>query len=295
MSEPDATERARACAERAGERLAASSPTEGFALVEVWPEGDDVLVAFRWKLDPHTYVTRHPSAVLPMTGEEPDGWQAEGVEWAQEWADCLGLELMEELDTGLMARARRSQVGDRILLTRPSPAAPDGRSHRVAVSEVPQYSPRVSLPLRVRARLVGRWLRARVTGRPDPGFGWVAYAPLSMEPGDGSDDGQHLAQAGLDIALPLALREQGQLTEWVQAHRDDLEYRVLGHAAVGPVVAGHAEIVLLETVPGAPAETADELVALAVRFAADAGARTVAVPGDEGSPEREIATDLLDG
>lgn len=69
-----ATARALACAGQAAAVLRDSPPTEGFAPEEVWAEGDDVLVALRWRSDPHVFVVRRGSWGGRGTSLTPKDW-----------------------------------------------------------------------------------------------------------------------------------------------------------------------------------------------------------------------------
>src|SRR5262245_43645714 len=70
-----------------------------------------MLVVFRWRRDPNVYTIEvdYPRvSESPMTGEP--------VGSAGEWAEGLEWHLMEELDTGLVRRARRRVRDGRVLL-----------------------------------------------------------------------------------------------------------------------------------------------------------------------------------
>ena len=70
---------------------------------EVLLDGDDLLVTFAWPGQPHLFGVRfRPS-------ESPEGPSTgEVCESPTEWAHEVALELMEELGTGLVHRARRT-------------------------------------------------------------------------------------------------------------------------------------------------------------------------------------------
>ena len=65
-------------------------------------EGTDILVTFRWRDDPQLYGIRFP------TGAPEGASTGEVCATAEEWAHEVALVLMEELDTGLVSRGRRS-------------------------------------------------------------------------------------------------------------------------------------------------------------------------------------------
>jgi hypothetical protein len=71
--------------------------------VEVLLNGEDLLVTFSWPDQPHLFGIRfRPS-------ESPEGPSTgEACESPNEWAHEVALVLMEELDTGLVHRGRRS-------------------------------------------------------------------------------------------------------------------------------------------------------------------------------------------
>lgn len=71
--------------------------------VEVLLDGEDLLVTFRWPAQPHLLGVRfRPS-------ESPEGPSTGEVCLSpEEWAQEVGWVLMEELDTGLVHRGRRS-------------------------------------------------------------------------------------------------------------------------------------------------------------------------------------------
>lgn len=71
--------------------------------VEILLDGEDLLVTFSWPGQPHLFGIRfRPS-------ESPAGpWTGEVCESPEEWAHEVALALMEELDTGLVHRGRRT-------------------------------------------------------------------------------------------------------------------------------------------------------------------------------------------
>ncbi len=85
---------------------------ESGAVVDVRASASDAVVLLRWGRDPNVYGIPIPLGAV----DKFFGWPDEGIE--QRLAD-LDITLMEELDTGLMHRARRRLVGDYIELTGP--------------------------------------------------------------------------------------------------------------------------------------------------------------------------------
>jgi hypothetical protein len=81
--------------------------TDGFTGVDVRDDGNRMLLEFRWRRDPNTYVL---GIDYPEDASSP--WDGLPVDGAQQWAQDLDGLLMEELDTGLVARARRRARGD---------------------------------------------------------------------------------------------------------------------------------------------------------------------------------------
>lgn len=114
--------------------------------VQVGLDGDDILVTFRWPGEPHLFGIRFPASEAP-NGPSTGGTCETPAEWAQE----VGLVLMEELDTGLVHRGQRtltpngvveldyhhddpafqSRSGDAL------PSLPEGHYYRVTVSPPP--------------------------------------------------------------------------------------------------------------------------------------------------------------
>lgn len=258
-----------------GAWLTRHPPTEGFHPVDVRADGDEVAVVFRWRQDPHTFLIRFaPGFLGPFAAERgaPDEAVLEG------WCQDVQFWLMEELDTGHMARATRHREGDVIVLTEPARwSEPDD----VWVSDVPQFSPTMRLPWRTWWRVAPRLLLARLRGRQAT-FSWATGGSAEdAAPGDGLTDGQGLAEVGLDPARVRALRDEGRLLAWMQA--TDGSGSRLGQCAVvmtdQPDV---ANLEVVEVVDGVDPQVRPALVDSAVRAAADAGARTVLVPDVEG-------------
>lgn len=250
-------------------------PTEGFDLLEVREDGDEVAVVFRWRRNPHPFVIRFGRGFAAFFAEE----EGAGLDV---WCEDVRLWLMEELDTGLLARADRRREGGEIVLTPSS----DGHRPRAAwVDEVPQFGPEPRLPWRLRALLALRGRIARWRGQP-AAYVWATWAPVDQPPGDGRRDGGWLAEAGLDVARVRAVRDEGRLFAWWQAWAHEPGGNVVGQCAVvstpDPDV---AEILVLEVTDGAPSGARDELVLSAVHAAADEGARTVLVPTTDGGAE----------
>lgn len=108
-----------------------SAVTDGFTGVDVQAADRHIVAVFRWRLDPSTYTVRvrgpgHPP-LSPWTGLPAISTE----QWA---ADLAGL-LMEELDTGLVRRARRTASGDVVELHIDD--APDRFGDDYYVSRVP--------------------------------------------------------------------------------------------------------------------------------------------------------------
>lgn len=91
--------------------LAPGAVTDGFQGIDVREEDGRLLTEFRWRMDPNAYVV---AFAFPEDATSP--WTGLPVDDAQEWAQEIAFLLMEELDTGLVARARRSQRGDAVEL-----------------------------------------------------------------------------------------------------------------------------------------------------------------------------------
>jgi hypothetical protein len=106
-------------------------------------DGSDIVVTFHWRDDPQLYGVRFTTSEAPLgpcTGDVCDS--------AEEWAQEVGLRLMEELDTGLVIRGRRTLTPDGVVeldLRHNDPAfrprseavdhpLPDGHDYRVVAS-----------------------------------------------------------------------------------------------------------------------------------------------------------------
>lgn len=78
--------------------------SQGFRLVAIWLERDELVVSFRWWRDPNRYAVRFP---LPDSTLPESPWTGLPVVTSQDWAhDVVGL-LAEELGTGAVRHARR--------------------------------------------------------------------------------------------------------------------------------------------------------------------------------------------
>lgn len=278
------------------EHLTRFPPTEGFRLVDVRAEadqaaddttdtkGDQVAVVFRWRRNPHTFVLRFDREFAGVFGPEDVVTRTPHDDVVREvWCENVGFWLMEELDTGLLARARRRRAGPEIVLTAPVPQTHD--APQVWVDEVPQFAPEVHLPWRIHAPLAARSVLARIRGRRAP-MAWATWGSLDAEPGDGLRDGEWLGEAGMDPARVRAIRDDGRLLVWLQALTDALEDQAVGQCAVVTTVDPQiARIEVLETTNRAPEGLRDRLVLAGVHVAADEGARTVLVPDGRGGDE----------
>lgn len=268
--------------------LSHDPPTEGFHLVDVRAEattGDEVAVVFRWRRNPHTFVVRF-GRDLEGPYSDHEAWP-EGQDPVEAWCEDVQFWLMEELDTGLLARASRHREGEVIALTAvappPAPAEPD--SDQVWIDHVPQFAPEMRLPWQVHVRLALRTVLARLMGRR-AALGWATWGPLDAEPGDGVRDGEWLADAGMNPAAVRAIRDDGRLLVWLQALTDALEDQAVGQCAVVTTVDPQiVRMEVLETTSRAPEGLRDRLVLAGVHAAADEGARTVLVPDGRGGDE----------
>lgn len=110
--------------------LAPRAVTDGLYGVDVLPAlpGEPVeepaaagslVVLFRWKLDPAVYAVHfhlEPAEDGEVTDPPPGVSTGVPVASLQGWVSEVVLWLMEELDTGLVRRSARTQVGDVVLL-----------------------------------------------------------------------------------------------------------------------------------------------------------------------------------
>lgn len=104
-------------------------------------DGEDLVATFRWRGEPHLFGIRFPtskSPISPSTGEV--------CESPDEWAQEVGLVLMEELDTGLVARGRRAVSPSGIVELDYRHNDADYREERVALPPLPDgYEYRISI------------------------------------------------------------------------------------------------------------------------------------------------------
>ena len=73
-------------------------------------DGSDIVVTFHWRDDPQLYGVRFSASEAPIgpcTGGVCDS--------VEEWAEEVGWRLMEELDTGLVIRGRRTLIPDGVV------------------------------------------------------------------------------------------------------------------------------------------------------------------------------------
>lgn len=94
----------------AREWLLGPAVTDGFVGLDVRDEADRLVLEFRWMKDPNVYLI----AVDYPAPEDADSWPA--ADPARGWVMDQSILLMEELDTGLVARADRRVRGDSIEL-----------------------------------------------------------------------------------------------------------------------------------------------------------------------------------
>jgi len=88
--------------------------SDGIHLVGAVQRGQELLVRFRWRRNPHPYVFPVPLEDLAVSP-----WTGEPVRSAGKWAADLGGLLEEELLTGYVASASRALVDGRIELREP--------------------------------------------------------------------------------------------------------------------------------------------------------------------------------
>lgn len=91
--------------------LAPGAVTRGFEGIDVRDDADRLLVEFQWLRDPNHYVVD-----FPYPEDATSAWTGLPVSDAQEWAVDIAFLLMEELDTGFVARARRTRRGNAVAL-----------------------------------------------------------------------------------------------------------------------------------------------------------------------------------
>lgn len=268
------------------DHLTLHPPTEGFHLVDVRAEigtestaGDEVAVVFRWRRNPHTFVVPF-GRDLQGPYSDHEAWP-EGQDPLEAWCEDVQFWLMEELDTGLLARATRRREGEEIVLSSPSTTIEDG----LWVSDVPQYAPEVRLPWRARLRVAPGMLLALLRGRSFS-FGWLADVDTEAEAGDGAGDGSWLAGAGLDPGRVRAIRAEGRLLVWLQLLGEDLAEGPAGQCAV--VTCPEQDVActeVLELSEDAPHDARQRMVDAAVHTVADLGVRTLLVRDGWGGHE----------
>ncbi len=131
---------------------------------------------------------------------------------------------------------------------------------------------------------------------------WPWHHGYNVQPVD-ARMARALANAGLDIEVPVRLRTEGGLLGWAAMFSSDA-VRWVGTAATCWYDATTARLVHLSTVPGLPATATIDLVRAAICEAADSGAGVVVsdtpVPHGEvlgftpaGPPSVRLNTDLL--
>ncbi|MCI2237223.1 hypothetical protein MO973_04070 [Paenibacillus sp. TRM 82003] len=109
--------------------------TDGFTGLDVRPalagepphpdstrEHEHVVVLLRWRQDPHLYAIAVPLVPGPAGPPPPGVHAASSVHSLQSWAEEVVISLAEDLDTGLVQWARRTQVGDATFLSSPGAA-----------------------------------------------------------------------------------------------------------------------------------------------------------------------------
>lgn len=105
--------------------------TDGFRGLDVQTTGSELVVVFRWRLDPSTYAVRFGLPWHPPCSP----WTAMPVDSTEQWADDLSGLLAEELNTGAARRARRTRHGEIVELDLAD--APDRFGDEYYVSRVP--------------------------------------------------------------------------------------------------------------------------------------------------------------
>ncbi|MFC4122820.1 hypothetical protein [Nonomuraea zeae] len=192
----------------------------------------EVLEAVRTRLLRPGAVTEGFSAVDVVA--EADGRPVCSVD---EWVLDVGSFLMEELDTGLVRRGRRTVREGHVLLDNRD--APDIWPAEYFISPVPIDDD---------------------------------LAPSSASP---PESGSWLAGAGLDVGVPRQLIAEARLACWFQAYvNNDRGEPFVGHAA-GSWEDGRRTVARLDVVhlrPGVPSEVGEALARPAVCEVAEAGA-----------------------
>ncbi|MFF4778996.1 hypothetical protein ACFY05_39850 [Microtetraspora fusca] len=164
----------RTCLSRAG------AVTEGYSAVDVRPEPHDILVIFRWRLDPNLYAI---PVEYPTVPQSP--WTGLPVESAYEWAADVAGWLAEELSTGLVRRGRRTIRSGYVLLDPRD--APDVCPAGYCIGSVPPHATEAGswlaeagLDVTIPRKLLARgslvcWLQAYVDNvRGEPFVGQAA-------------------------------------------------------------------------------------------------------------------------
>ena len=232
------------------ERLAAAwsrpgAVTDGFTLLDARAADDAVEAAFHWRLDPTRYLVRfpYPELLQEVLGEDFDLDDAIGE---------LSLLLMEDLDTGFVSWAGRTNTADGVLLQHAHPA-PSGWF----VGEVPlEASPSALRAARAAMQASGER------------FAIVASDEHDVEPI--ADPGRFLDAAGLDGSVGRRAVEDGSLLAWLQIDRGAAGSPRAGQAVVVADGAQEARIAVLELRTPDPRAFA-ELAWAACRTAVDAG------------------------
>ncbi|WP_432537760.1 hypothetical protein [Kineococcus arenarius] len=233
--------------------------TEGFTGVDVRParagepphpdstrehEQEHVVVLLRWRQDPHLYAIAVPLVPGPAGPPPPGVHAASSVHSLASWAEEVVISLAEDLDTGLVQWARRTQVADATFLSSPGAAEkspPEGYYvsplHLGPGGGDGAHLADAGLDVSTARRLLteGRlltWLHAYVNNaRGEP---YVGHAVVARPPTDGS-----------------------------------------GRSS------GPARLESLEVVPGTPGTVAAALAYHAVREAVEAGAQSISSALDD--------------
>ncbi|NUW40429.1 hypothetical protein [Nonomuraea rhodomycinica] len=231
--------------------------TTGYSAVDVVAEPDAMSVTFRWRRDPTVYAVE---VGFPAAPKSP--WTGLPVTSVEEWAADVESLLMEELDTGLVRRSRRTVREGYVLLD--TGDAPDPWPAGFSISPVP-YGDDVVLSVREGAYAIRR---SRSASR----------SPHAAEPGS------WLAEAGMDVTIPRQLIAEARLACWLQAYADNARGEPhVGHAAASWEDERHtiARLDVAHILPGVPSEVRQALMRVAVREVVEAGAvRVVTAIGD---------------